>query len=143
MFVNMFDNDPLFCSQENYNTSKEKRKIKKLLFLRTRDSFSDLFTFRRNYYCCVSSALANPGLEGTALDRAIVQCKLPLLSAERQIAQTNTHARIKVKRCIQSKRARVRQWGGDLSAEEDSEWSCLNRYHRRYLSSYRSKLNGN
>ena len=91
--------------QETYDTAKEKRKIKKLLFNLSKEEFSNLDPFRMKYYSCVNECLHNNQLQGKNLDRAIVQCKLRLQKVEKYVNDINQHAKIKVQRCIASKRS--------------------------------------
>mmetsp|Transcript_30541 Transcript_30541/g.30209 ORF Transcript_30541/g.30209 Transcript_30541/m.30209 type:complete len:102 (+) Transcript_30541:21-326(+) len=100
----MFDQDPPFVVGNDYHTAKEKRIIKKMLFNEAKANFSNLSTFRMSYYQCVHSALADQGLQGKELDKRILQCKIPVEEVKNYIDRTNQHARIKVKRCIKSKR---------------------------------------
>jgi len=132
----MFDEDPPFEAPDNHHTAKEKRKLKKILFKKARQEFSDLRGYKLKYYGCVHEALTNPLLEGKELDKQIVKCKVPLIEVANFIERTNNHARIKVKRCVKSKREKVRDQKGELSKEEMAEWECINRYHRRYLYYY-------
>ncbi|OMJ65810.1 hypothetical protein SteCoe_37587 [Stentor coeruleus] len=133
----MFD-DRVYIYQDNYDTAKEKRKIKKSLYNMAKLDFSNSNLYKLKYYQCVNEALHNPTIEGKNLDKTIVQCKLKLQKLERFISDTNQHAHIKVQRCVNSKREWARKLGRDLATEEEGVWDCLNRYHRRYLYYYPS-----
>ena len=131
----MFDERQYEC-KDSLDTAREKHKMKKILFNLSKAEFSDMNPFRLKYYACVNEHLHNTQLAGKDLDKAIVHCKYKLERIERYINETNQHAKIKVKRCTQSKREWARQFGRDLIIEEKGAWECLNRYHRRYMYYY-------
>jgi hypothetical protein len=128
----MFDN-AIYTATDDFDTAKEKRKIKKMLFNKAKTEFSDLDPFKYKYYECVNRCLHNENIEGKELDKAIVQCKFNLQQIEKYVSDTNQHAKIKINRCIKSKREWARKLNRDLATEEKGVWECLNRYHRRYL----------
>lgn len=136
----MFDNDPPFQPSPTYSTAKERRKLKKHLLNTAKQEFSDPYPLQMSYYQCLHTVLTNSDLQGKDLDKQILACKIPLDKGLKFIEQTNQHARIKVKRCTKSQRSWVRQWKGDMIQEEDAEWDCINRYHRRYLYYYPNQL---
>ena len=136
----MFDNDPNFQPEASYHTAKDRRKLKKELLNLARAEFSDPYPLKMSYYNCLSNALKDSSIQGKDLVKQILACKIPLEKGLKFIEETNSHARIKVKRCTKSQRGWVRQWKGDLAAEEDAEWECMNRYHRRYLYYYPNQL---
>ena len=131
----MFDKKT-FAFKDSWEEAKELKKVKKLLFNHSKSEFSDLSTFRLKYYKCVNTLLHNDLLEGKNLDKGIVQCKTKLKHVENYINEINQHAKIKVNRCINSKREWARKFNHDLRSEELGVWDCLNRYHRRYLYYY-------
>ena len=131
----MFD-QASFSYADDFETAKEKRKIKKVLFNNAKNAFTNTSSFKLKYYQCVNTCLNNEDIEGKELDKAIIQCKFKLQQVEKYINDTNQHAKIKLQRCIHSKRAWARNFSKDLATEEKGVWDCLNRYHRRYLYYY-------
>jgi hypothetical protein len=131
----MFDNRQ-YVHTDSLDTAIQARKIKKILFNLSKQAFSDIKPFRLKYYQCINESLHNPELAGKNLDKSIVLCKSKLQKVQKYIEDTNQHAKIKVQRCIKSKRLWSRNFSKDLETEETGTWECLNRYHRRYLYYY-------
>lgn len=131
----MFDNSS-FAFKETWEEAKERRKLKKILLNKTKAEFSDLSAFKLRYYKCVNNMLYNDLLDGRNLDKGIAQCKLKLQGVEIYVNEINKHAKIKVNRCINSRREWAKLFDHDLRDEELGIWDCLNQYHRRYLYYY-------
>jgi hypothetical protein len=131
----MFENSQ-FLFDKSHQQALERLKIKKILFQKAKESYSDDRELRLVYYKCVNSVLNNPSYENSEADKEILRCKMKLDSIFHHIEDTNKHARIKVDRCITSKKSWTRRLKMSLTYEVDHIWECYNRYHRRYLYYY-------
>jgi len=122
----MFSEDPPF---DDSQASLARRKVKKALYVKAKQQFTEAFEIRRAYYECVHNALGV--LAGRELDKQILLCKKPLDAAVKFIEDTNQHADLQLKRCYRKSRV-----GDDPLKRAEGEWECLNRGHRRYLFHY-------
>jgi hypothetical protein len=126
----MFSEDPPF---DDLLASSARRKVKKALYVKAKQQFSDAFVYRRIYYECVYKALQSSS--GKDLDKQVLMCKRPLEAALKFIEDTNQHADLQLKRCL-----RKRRTGDNQTRTAEGEWECLNRGHRRYLFHYPRSL---
>lgn len=126
----MFSKDPPF---DDSQAASARRKVKKALYLKAKNTFSDTFVFRRSYYECVHNALQEKS--GRDLDKLVLLCKKPLEAAVKFITDTNQHADLQLRRCLRKRRV-----GDDPQRRDEGEWECLNRGHRRYLFHYPRSL---
>ena len=114
----------------------ERKRIKKLLFSQAQSSFSDNREVKMLYYKCVNNVLNNPVIENKEADKELIKCKLRFDSILNHMEETNKHVKIKIDRCIESKRNWSRKFDFSLAYEMNGIWECYNRFHRRYLYYY-------